>query len=332
MNDKLLACFLEAPDTYVSGERLSRELGVSRTAVWKRIRKLEEEGYVFESSSRLGYKLVSAPERFRVDKLLERLAGGPFGVQVKYYESVSSTQDVAHEALLAGAPEGTLVIAERQRAGRGRFGRVWHSPLGKGIYMSFLLRPQLPLAQAAHMTLLLSVALCRALRRETGAGATIKWPNDVLVDGRKVSGILVETIAEADTVVAMIAGIGISANLREDDFPEELRAKATSLYAATGAPVSREAIVGAFFEQFAALFDLYRTEGFGPIRGLWEALTSTLHSAVEVATPLGVVRGVAVGLTSEGALLVKDAEGRTHTLYSGDLSYPERSSADGDRP
>ncbi|MCI3920319.1 biotin--[acetyl-CoA-carboxylase] ligase [Paenibacillus sp. TRM 82003] len=329
MNDRLLACFLEAPGAFVSGEQLSRALGVSRTAVWKRIRKLEEEGYVFESVSRVGYKLVSAPERFRLDELLPRLTGTPpFGENVKLYETVASTQDVAHEAMLAGAPEGTLVLAERQLTGRGRFGRVWHSPLGKGIYMSFLLRPQLPLAQAAQMTLLLSVALCRAIRRETGAEATIKWPNDLLIEGRKISGILVESIAEADTVVAMIAGVGISVNLTRNDFPEELREKATSLFEATGAPVSREALVGAFFEQFAALYSLYRTEGFGPIKGLWEALSSTLDGQVEVATPRGPVRGVAEGITAEGALLVKDADGRTHTLYSGDLTFPERPNAE----
>ncbi|TLS53122.1 biotin--[acetyl-CoA-carboxylase] ligase [Paenibacillus antri] len=321
-NEKLLACFEEAPGAYVSGERLSRELGVSRTAVWKRIRRLEEEGYVFESVPRLGYKLVRGPDKYRMDELMKRFSGTAFGKSVKLYDVVESTQNAAHEALLAGAPEGALVLAEGQSAGRGRFGRVWFSPPGKGIYVSFLLKPNVPLAVAPQMTLLISVALCRAIRKETGANATIKWPNDILIDGRKVCGILVETMLEADVVKAMIAGVGITANVRRDELPEELRDRVTSLLEATGAPVSREAIVGSFFEQLEWLYDAYRKEGFGPVRTLWEALTSTLHGRVRVATPQGVSEGVAEGITEEGALLVRDDEGRVHTMYSGDLTAP----------
>ncbi|WP_309118625.1 biotin--[acetyl-CoA-carboxylase] ligase [Paenibacillus sp.] len=321
-NEKLLACFEETPGAYVSGERLSRELGVSRTAVWKRIRRLEEEGYVFESMPRLGYKLLRGPDKYRLDELMQRLSGTAFGKSVKLYDVVESTQNAVHEALLAGAPEGALVLAEGQSAGRGRFGRVWFSPPGKGIYASFLLKPNVPLAVAPQMTLLISVALCRAIRKETGANATIKWPNDILIDGRKVCGILVETMLEADVVKAMIAGVGITANVRRDELPEELRDRATSLLEATGAPVSREAIVGSFFEQLEWLYDAYRKEGFGPVRTLWEALTSTLHGRVRISTPQGVSEGVAEGITEEGALLVRDDEGRVHTMYSGDLTVP----------
>jgi len=320
MNDKLLALLQEADGRYVSGERLSKEMGMSRTAVWKRIRRLEEAGYEFESAPRLGYRLVRGPERLQLDELLRQLEGTRFARSVKLLGTVESTQDVAHEALLAGAGEGTLVVAEQQLSGRGRLARAWHSPPGKGIYMSVLLQPDVPLARAPQMTLLLSVALCRAIRRESGANATIKWPNDILIDGKKISGILVETIAEADTVKAMIAGIGVSVNLRTDDFPEELRDKATSLLASTGAPFSRERLIGAFFRQFEELYDMYRADGFAPIKSLWEALTSTLHGEVRVATASGEVRGTAEGITEEGALLVRDDAGVVRTMYSGDLT------------
>jgi len=326
MNDKLLACFKEAPGEFVSGERLSRELGISRTAVWKRIRRLEEEGYIFESVPRHGYKLVRGPDRYRLDELTKRLAPTSFGKAIKLYDVIESTQNAAHEALLAGAPEGAVVLAEGQSSGRGRFGRAWFSPPGKGIYMSFVLRPNVPLALAPQMTLLIAVALCRAIRKETGANAAIKWPNDILIDGRKACGILVETMLEADAVKAMIAGVGITANVRRDEFPEELRDRVTSLMEATGAPVSRESVIGAFFEQFDLLYELYRKEGFAPIRTLWEALTSTLHGRVRVATPQGVAEGVAEGITEEGALLVRDDAGRVHTMYSGDLTLPSTSS------
>ncbi|HZG77026.1 MAG TPA: biotin--[acetyl-CoA-carboxylase] ligase [Paenibacillus sp.] len=321
-NDTLLACFEEAAGAFVSGERLSRALGMSRTAVWKRIRRLEEEGYVFESVPRLGYKLVRGPDKFRLDVLMSRLAGTMFGRQMKLFDVVESTQNAVHEALLAGAPEGALVLAETQSAGRGRFGRVWFSPPGKGVYLSFLLRPNVPPAVAPQMTLLIAVALCRAIRKETGANATIKWPNDILVDGKKICGILVETMLEADAVKAMVAGVGITANVRREELPEELREKATSLLEATGAPVSREHVVASFLEQLEWLYDVYRKEGFGPVRTLWEALTSTLHGRVRVATPQGVAEGVAEGITEEGALLIRDDEGRVRAMYSGDLSAP----------
>lgn len=320
MNDKLLQIFKEASGSYVSGEQISKELGISRTAVWKRIRKLEEEGYVFHSMPRLGYQLLRAPERIQLEALRARLSGTPFGNDIQWFDTVHSTQDVAHQALLAGGEEGTIILAETQTAGRGRLGRAFYSPPGKSIYMSVLLKPDVPLQRAPQMTLLLSVALCRAIRKETGANATIKWPNDILIEGRKVVGILVETILEANTVKAMVAGIGINTNMRERDFPEELREKATSLMEAAGKPVSREALIGEFFEQFGSLYELYKSEGFAPIKVLWEALTSTLHNAVEVTSGTHVVRGVAEAITEEGALLVRDAEGKLHTMYSGELA------------
>ncbi len=318
----LLACFEEAAGAFVSGEGLSRALGMSRTAVWKRIRRLEEEGYVFESAPRLGYKLVRVPDKYRLDVLMPLLADTMFGRQLQLYDVVESTQNAAHEALLAGAPEGALVLAETQSAGRGRFGRAWFSPPGKGIYLSFLLRPNVPLAVAPQMTLLIAVALCRAIRKETVANATIKWPNDILVDGKKICGILVETMLEADVVKAMIAGVGVTANVRADELPEELADRVTSLLEATGAPVSRESIVVAFLKQFDWLYEVYRKEGFGPVRTLWEALSSTLHGRVRISTPQGFAEGVAEGITEEGALLVRDDDGHVRAMYSGDLAVP----------
>jgi BirA family transcriptional regulator, biotin operon repressor / biotin---[acetyl-CoA-carboxylase] ligase len=323
VNQEILAVFAASQGNYVSGERLSRELGISRTAVWKRIRRLEEEGYRFESSPRLGYKLVSKPDKLQTSKLLASLQSTAFVRDLLVLESVDSTQDVAHQALLSGAREGAVFIAEQQLAGRGRLGRSWHSPQGKGIWMSFLVKPRISFKQAPHMTLLISVALCRAIRRCTELDARIKWPNDILIGGRKVSGILVESIAEADAVLAMIAGVGVSANLDEEDFPEELRQKATSLkIERSGEAVSREDLIAAFFGQFEALYGLYASEGFAPIRSLWEALNCTLHAPVTVKTAQGDIVGIAEGITEDGALRVQDGDGTVHTLYSGDLHTP----------
>lgn len=323
-NDDLLQLFEESQGQFVSGERISRKLGISRTAVWKRIKKLEADGYVFESIPRLGYRLIGKPERLNLHRLRRMLAGTMFGERIQLHEEVASTQDVALEALLSGSPEGTLVLAETQTKGRGRFGRAWHSPPGKGIYMSFLLQPGVPLFQASQMTLLLSVALCRAVRKTAKANATIKWPNDILVDGKKVSGILVETIAEADRVKAMIAGIGIDVNFSAEDFPPELRESATSLYLAVGERTDREELIAEFFAQFTKLYQVYQEEGFAPIRNLWIALSSTLHAPVTVTTPQRVISGIAEGISEDGALYVRDDQGSVHTLYSGDLTISPR--------
>ncbi|WP_315603027.1 biotin operon repressor [Paenibacillus aurantius] len=145
MHDNLLDVFIRNPDTFLSGEKLSEELGCTRTAVWKRIKALKEEGYVFESAPRKGYKLVEAPARINPGLLLSRLRTKTLGQSLKLYETVSSTQDIALELVRSGAPEGTLVVAERQLAGRGRMGRRWHSPKGRGIWMSLILKPDIPL-------------------------------------------------------------------------------------------------------------------------------------------------------------------------------------------
>ncbi|WP_199614921.1 biotin--[acetyl-CoA-carboxylase] ligase [Paenibacillus alkalitolerans] len=320
MNDTILDIFADSKGEFVSGERLSQILGISRTAVWKRIRRLQAEGYRFESSPRVGYRLLQEPERLQLSALLSMLRTRVFGRTVHISDSVDSTQNVAHEALLAGAPEGAVYLAEQQTSGRGRMGRSWHSPAGKGIWMSFIIKPGLPFKRAPHMTLLISVALCRAIRRTAELDARIKWPNDIMIGGRKTSGILVESIAEADTVTAMIAGVGVSVNLEKEQFPEELRSKATSLKIERGGrAVSRERLIAEFFDQFETLYELYLAEGFAPIRNLWEALTCTLGAAVSVQTAHGPVTGRAEGITEDGALLVKSEDGQSYTLYSGDL-------------
>ncbi len=322
----MLELFAAAEGGFVSGEALSKQLGISRTAVWKRIRRLEEEGYRFESIPRVGYRLTAEPNKLKYAKLLDMLRTKVFGASVTVMDVAESTQNVAHEAYLNGAREGAVFIAEQQTAGRGRLGRSWHSPAGKGIWMSFIMQPEVPLAQAPHMTLLISVALCRAIRRTAEVDAAIKWPNDILIEGRKACGILVESIAEADIVKAMIAGVGISVNMDPGDYPEELLAKTTSLKIERGgAELERERLIAAFFEQLEALYGIYKTEGFAPIRSLWEALTCTLHTSVSVQTPKGTVRGIAEAITEDGALLVKDENGVIHTLYSGDLASAARS-------
>lgn len=323
MNPQLIRLFGEAGQQYISGEHISRELNVSRTAVWKHIQALKEEGYVFESSTRLGYRLVSAPDRLSREKLLEALQTKVLGRHIHIFDEVDSTQNVAQRLVREGAPEGTLVLAERQTAGRGRLGRHWHSPKGKGIYLSLAVRPDLPLHLMPHMTLLAAVALCRAVRQTVpGVSPGIKWPNDLLVRGRKISGILMESSAENEALQYIVAGVGISCNLEADDYPEELREKATSLLIESGSKVEREKLIAAFLLQLEEMFQLYREQGFGVVRSLWEASSATIGRQVRMVAYGGSCEGEAVGLDDWGGLVVRQADGTLKTVYSADTELP----------
>ncbi len=323
MHEKIVELFLQNPDKYVSGEKLSELLNCSRTAVWKHIRRLRGEGYEFESSPRLGYRLIRKPERIDTSKLLDGLRTNVMGRSVHLFERIDSTQTAAHELVRQGAAEGTLVIAEEQFAGRGRMGRKWHSPPGKGIWMSLVLKPRIPLHFSPQLTLLLAVALCRSIGMAANVQAGIKWPNDLLVGGKKVSGILLESNAEDERLKYAIAGIGVSANLAPDDYPEELRDKATSLFIESGKIVDREKLICCFLEQFEHLYDLYHDQGFAPIRLMWEALNVSLHRPVRVHSSKGTVEGFAESIDDLGALIIRLADGQKVKMYSGDVEiYP----------
>ncbi|QAY66132.1 biotin--[acetyl-CoA-carboxylase] ligase [Paenibacillus protaetiae] len=321
-NHKLLELFEERDGQFVSGEAISQELHVSRTAVWKQIRKLELLGYQFEASRKLGYKLVYKPDRLSEEELAERNKARSFGRSVTLLDEVDSTQEIARALAEEDAPEGTLVIAEQQVKGRGRMGREWVSPSGKGIWMSMVLRPQVPIHFAPQLTLVTAVALCRSLTRVTGLQIGIKWPNDLQINGKKISGILLESAAEDERLRYVIAGIGISANLETGDYPEEMLAKATSLRIQSGTVYDRTAIIADFMEEWEQLYWLYQREGFEKIAALWEALSVSLHRPAVLITPQGVVEGVPVGLHSSGAIIVEQSDGTRAVVFSADMGEP----------
>jgi BirA family biotin operon repressor/biotin-[acetyl-CoA-carboxylase] ligase len=315
----LLGLLEEHAGRYLSGEEISRLLDVSRTAVWKQVRKLEAEGYVIEATPRLGYRLVSRPSRLSLAELTARLRTRTFGRRLQLLDSVPSTQDELRRLAEEGAPEGTVVLAEQQTKGRGRMGRVWISPPGKGVWMSLLLRPAIPLPQAPQLTLLAAVALTRAIRSVVPLDIGIKWPNDLLVDGRKISGILLESAAEDERLRYVVVGIGVSVNLEEADYPPELRDRAVSLRMAAGKPIDRTAIVVAALEEFERFYELYKEQGFAPIRSLWEARCVTLNRPVSLQTSHGLVEGVPRGLDPLGGLIVELPDGKREVVYSGEI-------------
>lgn len=316
---RLLSLLEEKPNGFVSGEEISRQLGVSRTAIWKQIRKLEAEGFEIEAVPRLGYRLVGRPSRLNAAELQSKLATAAFGRHLDLRDTVTSTQDVLRDLAEAGAPEGTLVIAEFQDNGRGRMGRAWVSPPGRGVSMSLLLRPDVPLQLAPQLTLLAAVALCRSLSRETGLEIGIKWPNDLLVQGRKISGILLESATEDERLRYVAVGLGISVNLEAGDYPEELLERAVSLRIAAGRPFDRSTLIAAVLLEFEQLYTIYKEQGFEPIRILWEALSVSLNRTVLLTTGQGRFEGVPRGLDASGGLRVELPDGGERMIYSAEI-------------
>ena len=320
--EPLLRLFGDRPGEYISGESMSQELGVSRTAIWKQIRKLEAAGYQFEASRRLGYRLLSVPDNLTVSQLSSLLKTKVFGQTVHYFEKVESTQNLARTAAEEGAAEGTLFVAEQQMNGRGRMGRGWVSPRGKGVWMSMVLRPAVPIHFAPQLTLLTAVALCRSLKRLTGLPIGIKWPNDLLIDGKKISGILLESAAEDERLRYVIAGIGISVNLEESDYPDELLEKATSLRIRAGHKWIREEVIADFLKEWEQLYFLYQESGFAPIITLWEALSVSLGKPARLLTPQGDIIGVPIGLDESGAIRIELADGTIKPVFSAEMGEP----------
>ena len=320
----LLQLLESEPGRYVSGEEISRKLNVSRTAIWKQVRKLEAEGYEIEATPRLGYRLLGKPSRLTVQELLPKLNTQSFGRNLRLFDVVGSTQDELRSLAEQGAPEGTVVIAEQQTNGRGRMGRAWVSPAGKGVWMSLLLRPSVPLPLTPQLTLLAAVALSRAITRLVPLTIGIKWPNDLLVDGRKISGILLESAAEDERLRYVVVGLGISVNLDEEDYPEELLERAISLKMAAGRPVSRSELIAEVLEQFERLYALYLEQGFAPIRALWEAHAVTLNRSVTLTTPQGAIEGVPRELDDMGGLRVELPDGSFRTIYSAEVNATGR--------
>ena len=314
----------ESGGGWVSGEDLSRELRISRTAVWKHVGSLRAEGHVIESSTRKGYLLREALDRIRPAEIMAALRTASLGCRIVYEREVDSTNRLARDLAIAGAAEGTIVVAETQTAGRGRMGRSWFSPAGEGIYLSLVLRPRFQPSEAPKTTLLAGVALAEALIPVVPTPVRIKWPNDVLAGGKKVAGILVEAAVEIDAIDYLIIGVGINANTPRRNFPAELRERATSLSVEAGRPVSRVEILAGFLERFERHYDRSACEGFGPVIRRWRELSDMAGRRVRVRSFDRHLEGVISGIDDDGVLLLTGADGTVERVIAGDVEYMEQ--------
>lgn len=320
MKDRILDRLLRNQGEYVSGEELSREFGVSRTAIWKHIADLRGDGYQIEAHSRLGYRLQGSPDRLLSAEVRRWMEAGGLGAKIIHRESVGSTNDEARALAAAGAPEGTVVVAEEQTGGKGRLGRRWESPRGTGVWLSVILKPPLPPAEVSPLTLVAAVAVAEAIERATGLRPGIKWPNDVLVNGRKVCGILTELSAEVERINHVILGIGINVNLGSTDLPEEVRGSASSLAAEAGAPVSRARLAGELLSRLDYWYRVFLRQGFDPAREVWKRYSVTLGRPVTATGRTSRIEGTAVDVDASGALVIETPEGSRQRVLAGEVT------------
>lgn len=318
MKEEILRRLKEAKG-YVSGQELCGSLGVSRTAVWKCIRQLEEDGYVIEAVRNKGYRLSEAGDALTEAELRAVLAAKRMGSRIAVLDEVDSTNNEARRLAEEGAPEGTLVLAAKQTAGKGRRGRFWESPKGEGIWMSFLLRPDFEPVHASMLTLVAAMAVERAIRGLCGADCLIKWPNDIVLNGKKICGILTEMSTEDDRIRYVVVGIGINAN--QKSFPQELSGSATSLLLELGQPVKRALLVKEILEAWEHYYDMFlNTLDFGPLQEEYNENLVNRGRQVQVLARDGQWSGVSRGVDREGQLLVETADGQVRAVMSGEVS------------
>jgi BirA family biotin operon repressor/biotin-[acetyl-CoA-carboxylase] ligase len=320
LKESILRLLKNSRPEYHSGEEICKSLNVTRTAVWKHIQTLREEGYVIDARPRAGYRLTGIPDRLYPVEILDGLATRVLGREIDYYEDIGSTNEVARERAAKGAGEGLLVVAEEQTGGKGRLGRQWYSPRSKGIIFTLLLYPPVNPSRASQITMLAAVSLASAIRSETGVGAGIKWPNDLLIGGRKVCGILAELSAEVDRIGHLVVGIGINANQDLGDFPEDVRDKATSLKLETGATVSRVRLLQVSLESFEHWYGLWLERGFEPVLAAWKQMSISLNCPVRLHTLDKSWDGWAEDVDSDGALLLRLPDGSLQRFVSGEVS------------
>jgi BirA family biotin operon repressor/biotin-[acetyl-CoA-carboxylase] ligase len=318
---QILQALRAASSGAVSGADLSHKLGISRAAVWARIEDLRALGYDIDASPHAGYRLVSAPDVLHADDLKWRLQKGQrIGRDIRVFEQTTSTNDVIEKLARDGVKEGVVVFAEAQTHGRGRLGRQWTSPAKKGLWFSVLLRPDMRPQGATQLMVASAAALRNAIEEQTGLITEIKWPNDILISGKKVAGILTELSAELDRIKYVLVGIGVDVNLESADFPSEIRCQATSLKLELGRPVARVELAAAILRELDREYGRVLDGEFSAVANEWEKHCTTIGQRVVICLGDRKVCGRAESLGEDGALLLRTDHGHLERIIGGDVT------------
>lgn len=309
---------LKNADGYISGQKLCEKCGVSRTAIWKTINQLKQEGYDIHSVTNRGYRLMAYPDILSQSEIESALEAGGIESGVLYYDTVDSTNTKAKLLGEQGSPSGTLVVADCQQSGKGRRGRSFDSPRGQSIYMTLLLRPDIPPTKASMITILAAMAVRSGLEEICAIKPLIKWPNDIVVNGKKICGILTEMSAEPDCINYVAVGIGI--NVNNDDMPEELQNVAVSVKQLTGAAHRRSPVIASVMKWFDVYYQRFlSTEDLSLVKEEYDSYLIHRGRDIEIIKGSGSYRAKSLGIAEDGELLI-ERDGRTETVISGEVS------------
>lgn len=318
MKEEILR-LLRSADGYISGQELCNRFGVSRTAVWKAINQLKEAGYEIEAQQNKGYRLMAAPDLMTEAEIKSLMHTEWVAKEVLYFDTIDSTNTKAQELAEKGYPSGTLVVADKQESGKGRRGRSWVSPSGTGIFMTLMIKPDINPNNASMLTLVAALAVAKAITSVTGEEAMIKWPNDIVVNGKKVCGILTEMNAQFDYINHIVVGIGI--NVHNESFPEEISQMASSLMIeAGGKRFHRAQIIAETMSYFEQYYDTFlETQDLSALVREYDELLVNRNKSVRVLDPKEPFDGKAMGITPKGELIVDTWESRK-LVSSGEVS------------
>ena len=318
MKEEILR-LLRSADGYISGQELCNRFGVSRTAVWKAINQLKEAGYEIEAQQNKGYRLMAAPDLMTEAEIKSLMHTEWVAKEVLYFDTIDSTNIKAQELAEKGYPSGTLVVADKQESGKGRRGRSWVSPSGTGIFMTLMIKPDINPNNASMLTLVAALAVAKAITSVTGEEALIKWPNDIVVNGKKVCGILTEMNAQFDYINHFVVGIGI--NVHNESFPEEISQMASSLMIeAGGKRFHRAQIIAETMSYFEQYYDTFlKTQDLSALVREYDELLVNRNKSVRVLDPKEPFDGKAMGITPKGELIVDTWESRK-LVSSGEVS------------
>lgn len=310
---------LKETDGHLSGQELCERFGVSRTAVWKVINQLKEDGYEIEAVRNKGYALKSVSDVLSTDELQSSMHTKWAAGTIVCFDKTDSTNIQARRLAEEGAPHGTLVVAEKQHGGKGRRGRTWESPSGVGIWMSILLRPEINPISASMLTLVMALAGVKGIREATGIETEIKWPNDLVLNKKKICGILTEMSTELMEIQYVVIGAGFNANL--ESVPEEIRNTATSLYMETGKKYQRSRIIAKVMEALEEYYEIFvKTEDMSGLMEEYNRCLVNLGNEVCVLAPSGEFRGISEGINQNGGLIVRLEDGTRSEVISGEVS------------
>lgn len=325
MGEQLRRILEEHQGRYISGEEIGRRLGASRAAVWKQVRTLRRRGFDIDGARGAGYRFCGRPDRIEEQELISRLSPDSMWKSFHLYPVTDSTNIRAAHLAEAGAPHGTVLCADSQTGGRGRFGRRWESPPGVNLYVSLLLRPPILPREAPRLTPVTAVALAEAVEEVSGISADLKWPNDLFLQGKKAAGILAEMSADLDRVRHVVIGVGLNVNADPKGFPGDLRSTATSIRTETGGPVLRVDLLARFLVRFEEAYAVFLAGGFPALLPRWSRRCLLSGKRVLLRHGKEELRGTAVRVDEEGALIFRpEGTGGPRRIHSGEILAIER--------